>query len=65
MTFIHDDQVKKVGRILLIETRAAFVFCERLVDREINLAAFDRVPVFNLRTCVAELSKDFVLRIVD
>ena len=65
MTFIHDDQVEEVRRILFVKSGACSSFCQCLINREINLAALDRIPVLDLRAGVAELSKDFVLRIVD
>src|SRR5438874_12500365 len=38
---------------------------ERLINGEVNLAAFDRVAVLNLCARIAKLCKDFILRIID
>ena len=65
MTFIDDDQIEEVPRIFFVKSGAAFILCQRLIDREINLAALDRMSVLNLRACVTELGKDFVFRIVN
>src|SRR5439155_6487768 len=59
MTFIDDDEIEKVRRVFLVQTGAAFIFRERLINREINLAALNRIAVLDLCACIAELSEDF------
>src|SRR6266567_8374471 len=63
VAFINYNQVKKIWGILLEETRSAFVFCYRLICREIDIAALDCVPL-NLPTSVTKRSEHLVLGIV-
>src|SRR5439155_19997491 len=39
VTFINDDKVEEVWRKALVEPRASFVLRDRLIDREVELAA--------------------------
>src|SRR5207253_7513817 len=65
MTFIDYNQIEEILRVLFVQTRPPFVFCESLINREINFAALDRIAVLNLRACVPELRKNFVFGVVD
>ncbi len=65
VTFIDDDQIEEVRRVLFIQAGSTFILCQRLIDREINLAALNSVSVFDLRAGVAELGEDFIFGIVN
>src|SRR5438132_11042571 len=65
MAFVDDNQVEEILRVFFVQSRAIFVLRQSLIDGEIDLAALDRVAIFNLRARVAELREDFIFRIID
>src|SRR5437867_6197774 len=63
MTFIHDDEVEEVWRVLTIETGPPLVFGDCLVGREIHLTAFGSIA-FDLVPSVAKRREYLIFRIV-
>jgi len=60
VTFVNDDQVKKVTSIFPVEARSTFIFGNGLVDGKVHLPALNRFP-FDFHSGFLEGSKVFVL----
>ena len=65
MAFVDDDQVEEIRRERFEEAGPALILGERLIDREIHLAALDHLAAFDLVPRIAEGGEDSVLRMVD
>lgn len=65
MTFINDDEVKKVLRILLEQAFAIFTTCDRLIDGEIDVAALADLSASYFEARIAECAEILVLWIVN
>ena len=65
MAFVHDDEVEEVGRIFAVQTGAAFVLGNGLIDGEVDFPPFADFAVGDLPSGIAERSEGLVLRIVD
>ena len=64
VALVHDDEVEEVSRELSVQARPPLVPRDRLVGREIHLAALDRLA-FDLPARIPEWREDLVLRVVD
>jgi hypothetical protein len=65
MALVHDDEVKEVGRIFAVQTRAVLVLGEGLIDGEVDFQPLADLAVGDLPTGIAERCEGFVLRVVD
>lgn len=64
MTFVNDDEIKEIARILAIKAGTVLVTRDGLVDREIHVAALDRQTAGDLVTGVAKWAEVLCHRIV-
>ena len=65
VALVHDHEIEEVGWKGPEQPGASLVLCERLVDREVHLAALDDFSGFDLAPGVAERCEDAVLGLVD
>ena len=65
MALVDDNQIEEILRIFFVKSGPVFVFGDRLVNREIHLAAFVDFAVLDLPAGVAESREHLVLGIVD
>ena len=65
VALVDDDEVEEVGRELAVQARTDLVVGDRLVGREVHLAALASVAADDLVSRVAERREGLVLRVVD
>ncbi len=65
MALVDDDQVEKLLRVFFVKAGPVLVFGDRLVNREIELAALVDLAILDLPARVAESCEHLVLGIVD
>ncbi len=65
VALVDDDEVEEVGRELAVQAGAHLVVRDRLVRREVHLAALAGVAADDLVARIAERGEDLVLRVVD
>src|SRR5260221_6762759 len=64
MAFVHDDEVEEVAGELLVESIAALVASEGLIDGEIHLAAVNHLAAFDLVPRLPKRGEHFVLGVI-
>src|SRR5437867_3165375 len=63
MAFIHNNEVKKVRRVLLEQTRSSFIFRDGLVCCEVNLSTLSCISLY-FPTGITKRGEYLILRVV-
>src|SRR5437016_13398546 len=65
MALVHNDQVKEIAGVLMVQPWPPFILGDRLIDREVHLPSHRSDAVLDLASGVTEGGKDLVFRIVN
>ncbi len=52
VTFIDNDESKKIRLKLFVKPGSSFILCNRLINCKVHLATFNHLAILNLMSCI-------------